>query len=262
MRTPSRASAPEVRLSALLVPWLRAWRAGLVPYDDVAPKVAGDDDHLCRDLPGTWGEIPLAQGLTTLSAVGADQIRLVLPAPGDPRGLPGPGEFTSAALLAGEGVITGSLGLVPQPVEHRSGSGDVWHTVTWQAYQLRQQPGPPADVPTASEAEAELSAALTAATQELTTLDVARWRPELGEALTALRRGTGVDLPPGYDPRSRRLYARASVLDRVLALAAEDPIGGAVNAHEAQQRAQVLRPLATACRRALVAASNAPLGAP
>ena len=72
----------------------------------------------------------------------------------------------------------------------------------------------------AAEAEAELSAALAEATTALTRLDVAQWRPELAGALAALRRpDSSTDLPPGYDPRARRLYARASVLDRVLALA-------------------------------------------
>jgi hypothetical protein len=249
-----------VRLSARLVPWVRAWRAGLVPYDDVTPAVAGDTEHVCRDVPGTWRDVPLGEALSTLATLRPDQVRLVLPAPGDPRGLPGPGEFTGAALLRGEGVIAGRLGLVPDTTEHRSGSGDVWHTVTWQAYELAVEPAPPADAPTPAEAELELSKALAETTEELDALDVARWEPELGHALGALRRsGTGADLPPGYDPRSRRLYARASVLDQVLSLAERYPMGGAVNAYEAQRRADALRPLATACRRALVAASNAPL---
>ncbi|MQA24059.1 MAG: hypothetical protein GEU94_01005 [Micromonosporaceae bacterium] len=255
-----RPRPPAPRLSVRLAPWIRAWRAGLAPYDDVTPAVAGDDDHLCRDFPGTWRDVPLAEGLTVLADVDPDRIRLVLPAPGDPRGLPGPGPFTSAALLAGEGVIAGGLGLTPELEEHRSGSGDVWHTVTWRARPLPDEPPRDSHLPSAAEAEADLSTTLTSATEQLLSLEVARWRPELAQALTSLRRGgTGAELPPGYDPRSRRLYARASVLDQVLSLAAGDPVGGAVTAHEAQQRSHALRPLATACRRALMAACNAPL---
>jgi hypothetical protein len=240
---------------------VRAWRAGLVPYDDVAPAVTAGDEHMCRDLPGTWRDVPLRQALSTLSGLHPDQIRLVLPAPGDPRGLPGPGPFSTAALVRGEGVVAGELGLVPEVTEHRSGSGDVWHTVTWQAHPVRTVA--PLDAPTPAEAEHDLSVALTETTEALMALDVARWRPELGEALTALRRGSaGPELPPGYDPRSRRLYARASVLEQVLALAAQDPLGGALNGRQAEQRALALRPLATACRRALEAASNAPLDHP
>lgn len=256
-----RADARGLRFGTRFVPWVRAWRAGLVPYDDVAPIVSGGQEHLCRDLPGTWRDVPLREALAALSPLLPDQVRLVLPAPGDPRGLPGPGPFTRAALLHGEGVIADTLGLVPQVAEHRSGSGDVWHTVTWQVYAFEVAPPPAADATTPAEAEHDLSVALAEATEQLSTLDVARWRPELGEALAALRRpGAGPDLPPGYDPRSRRLYARASVLEQVLELAAQDPVGGAVNGYEAQQRSLALRPLATACRRALEAAANAPLG--
>ncbi len=243
---------------------MRAWRAGLAPYDDVtSAAVADDQEHMCRDLPGLWRDVPLAEGLSTLSTLGPDQIRLVLPAPGDPRGLPGPGEFSKAALLAGEGVIAGDIGLAPSATEHRSGSGDTWHTVMWTAYSLPDEAPAATDALSPAEAEAELTAALGESTDQLMALQVDRWRPELADALRALRRGDAdFELPPGYDPRSRRLHARASVLDQVLALAELDPVGGAVNAYEAQQRALSLRPLATACRRSLVAACNAPLTPP
>jgi hypothetical protein len=112
----------------------------------------------------------------------------------------------------------------------------------------------------AAEAEAELTAALADATTTLTKLDVAPWRPELAGALAVLRKpGNGTDLPPGFSPRACRLFARASVLDRVLALAAEIAPGGAINGYEAQQRDAALRSLTVACRRALVAACNSPL---
>ena len=94
----------------------------------------------------------------------------------------------------------------------------------------------------------------------LTKLDVAQWRPELAGALATLRRPDSVgDLPPGYDARARRLYARATVLDGVLALAGQSAPGGAVTGFEARQRDEALRPLLTACRRALAAAVNVPL---
>lgn len=253
------ADVAAVRPCVRLVPWIRAWRAGLVPFDDAAGAIDDGTDHAVAELPGSVHEQSLREALASFSTVHPDRIRLVLPAPGDPRGLPGPGAFTGAALVAGEGAIVGDVGLVPEQREYTSGSGDTWQAVTWWAYEI-DTPAP-AELITPADAESELSAALMAATEELARLDVARWRPELAPALTALRRGGGtVDLPAGYDPRSRRLYARAGVLDRVLALAEHDHPGGAVNAFEANQRAAALRPLATACRRALVAACNAPLG--
>jgi hypothetical protein len=260
MSPAARTATLPVRRSARFVAWVRAWRAGLVPYDDAAEEIAGDEEHMVADVPGTWTDVPLGEGIATLSKLHPDEVRLVLPVPGDPRGLPGPGDFTGAALLAGEGAVAGGLGYVPEVRTHTSGSGDTFETVLWRVYVLPDPPRPAVDEPSAAEAEAELSAAVATATQTLAKLDIAQWRPELAGAITALRRPDGAtDLPPGYDPRARRLYARASVLDRVLALAEHAAPGGAVNGYEVQQRDAALRPLMAACRRAVVAACNAPL---
>lgn len=247
------------RRSVRLVAWARAWRAGLVPYDELAEQIAGGEEHMVADAPGTWTDVSLRDALSALSKIHPDEIRLVLPVPGDPRGLPGPGPFTAAALLAGEGALAGVYGLVPEVRTHTSGSGDTFSTVLWRMYELPTVL-PRGYEPGTAEAEAELSTALVEATRELTRLDVAQWRPELAGALAALRRpGNGGDLPPGYDPRARRLYARASLLDRVLVLASRTAPGGAVTGYEARRRDEVLRPLLAACRQALVAACNAPL---
>ncbi|GIG59472.1 hypothetical protein Lfu02_38440 [Longispora fulva] len=265
MTSVHRRAADRTRHAARFVAWARAWRAGFVSYDEVGPAVTGGEEHMVIDLPGQTGlfqptEVPLGTALVALSRLRADDLRLVLPAPGDPRGLPGPGAFSSAALGAGEGVIAGELGLVPATREHVSGSGDTWQTVRWQV--LPVPSGARAEYIAPGEAELDLARELTGAADALTRLDVARWQPELAGALAALRKpGAGADLPPGFDPRSRRLYARAAMLDGVLVLADHNAPGGAVTAHEAHQRSEVLRPLRTACRRALMAACNAPLGA-
>jgi hypothetical protein len=261
MSPAAHAATATVRRSARFVSWVRAWRAGLVPYDEVAGEITGDEEHLAADLPGTWTDVSLGEAIAALSKLHPDEIRLVLPVPGDPRGLPGPGPFTGAALITGEGVVAGTLGLVPEVRTHTSGSGDTFETVLWRIFALPEQTAQRYhDEPSPAEAEAELSAALIAATTALTKLDVAQWRPELAGALAALRRpDNSTDLPPGYDARARRLYARASVLDRVLALAELSAPGGAINGYEAQQREDALRPLTRACRRALVAACNAPM---
>jgi hypothetical protein len=246
------------RRSARFVTWARAWRAGTVSYDDVADETAGDEEHLVADAPESWTDIPLREAVKVLAKLHPDEIRLVLPAPGDPFGLPEPGPFSGNALDAGEGVVAGRLGLVPRVRTHTSGSGDTLEIVVWQAYPLTRDPGP--NISSAAEAEADLSAALADATTTLAKLDVAPWRPELAGALSALRKpDNGTDLPPGFSPRARRLFARAAVLDRVLALAAEVAPAGAINGYEAQQRDAALRPLTIACRRALVAACNSPL---
>jgi hypothetical protein len=263
MTNATGAAARTTRRSARFVAWVRAWRAGFIPYDDVAEEIEATEDHLVCDADSADHERPLRDGLAELSGLHPDQVRLVLPAPGDPRGLPGPGTpFTGEALAAGEGVIAGEVGLVPEVRTHVSGSGDTFLTVVWRRHQLPQPPAVGELPATPAEAEAELSAALAEATTQLTVLDVAQWRPELAGALAALRRyDDDGELPPVFNPRARRLYARASLLDRVLALADDMAPGGALNAYEAQQRDAALRPLLTACRHALVAACNAPVDA-
>ena len=255
-------TTPTTRRAPRFVAWVRAWRAGLIPYDDVIDEIEAAEDHLVADVADPASEAPLREALASLSPLHPDEIRLVLPAPGDPRGLPGPGTpFTGRALVAGEAVVAGEVGLVPEVRSHVSGSGDSFASVVWWSHEL-PPPAPGAAVPevTAAEAEAELTGALAEATTALTQLDIARWRPELGAALADLRRHDNAsELPPVFNPRARRLYARASLLDRVLVLAGQTAPGGAINAFEAQQRDAALRPLTAACRRALVAACNAPL---
>jgi hypothetical protein len=251
----ARTLTTGMRRSLRLVAWARAWRAGTVSYDDVVDETEAGEEHLVSDAPGTWTDVPLRQAISSLSKLSPDAIRLVLPVPGDPRGLPGPGPFTGAALTAGEAVVAGDLGLVPQVRTHTSGSGDTFATVLWQVYPL---PAAPTGVvePDPAEAEADLSVAIAETTVALTRLDAAAWRPELAGPLADLRRPDNATvLPPGFSPQARRLLARAMLYDRMLALAAEATVTG----FEVQRREDAIRPLLTACRRALVAACNSPL---
>ncbi|HCT81230.1 MAG TPA: hypothetical protein DGT23_32625 [Micromonosporaceae bacterium] len=259
MSSTAHAVTLTARRSARLVSWARAWRAGLVSFDEIVDVMtAVEEEQHVEGLPGTWKEVELREALPALAKLHPDEIRLVLPVPGDPRGLPGPGPFTERALLAGEGVIASRLGLIPEARQHTSGSGVTFLTVQWHAFELPEAPG--AHQIEVREADVTLSVALSEATTQLVRLDVAQWRPELAGALAALRKpDSESDLPAGYDPRARRLYARACVLDRVLVLANQAAPGGALNSMEMRQREDALRPLAAACREALVAACNSPL---
>lgn len=249
-------------LAAYLVPWLRSWRTGLTSLDDVVAAVTADRmEGIEQVVLGPDDPIgkSLAAGLARFSTTSPDEIRLVQPVPGDVRGLPVSGPFSAAALAAGEAVTTQDFGLVPQVQTHTSGSGDTWQTVAWRYFDLPTPPVP-ADFLTVGEADMALSEALRGATAALTALDVARWDPELGRALTRMRAPQGRQLPPGFDGRSRRLYDRASLLERALRVAETDALGGAVTAYEAASRREALRPLATACRQAIGAACHARLG--
>ncbi|MFG1924111.1 hypothetical protein [Cryptosporangium sp. NPDC048952] len=251
--------APPGQRSATLAAWARSWRAGLVSFDEVLDETTGDEDHLVRHPDHT--EVSLSSALSTFAKVSPDDVRVVLPAAGDPRGLPGPGPFSSAALVAGEGVILGTTGFVPE--EHHNAHldpADRWAGTRWLAYPLPAAPVP-AEPLTVAEADHDLTMALTETIGALRHLDVARLPPSFMKGLAALRGDDshGPELPVGYGPRARRLSARATTIAGVLALASVDTSGAAVNAYETQARDAALRPLATAARRARAAAINAPL---
>ena len=103
MSPTAHAVTLTARRSARLVSWARAWRAGLVSFDEIVDVMtAVEEEQHVEGLPGTWREVELREALPHLAKLHPDEIRLVLPVPGDPRGLPGPGPFTDRALLAGE----------------------------------------------------------------------------------------------------------------------------------------------------------------
>ena len=86
----------------------------------------------------------------------------------------------------------------------------------------------------------------------LADLDVARWRPEMAEALIDLREvgsRSHDGLPPGYAPRAEALATRARRCLLVCELALADE-GGAASAYEADSRRRALR-RPHAARRAL-----------
>ena len=240
--------------SGVLAAWTSAWLAGEAAYDDVVARVTGNDEpHRVTGLPRVAGESPLGWALPVLRERSPDGVRAVLPVAGDPRGLPGPGPFTTAALEAGEAVLGRGLGLVPRVTEHGS-VADRTCSVLWTAYEL-VEPAP--DQLTVPEAEHDLTAATRDAASALAALDVASWRPEVADELARVRRGVTPELPPGHDGRAVRLLASADRLAAVLDLARADSPGGAVTGAEARARDDALRPLATAVRRARQAAYNA-----
>ncbi|MCL2782227.1 MAG: hypothetical protein FWD74_12235, partial [Actinomycetia bacterium] len=152
------------RCAALAV-WATAWLAGRAASDDVLRVTIGDDGpHRVIGLPDGPGgpppppapdglagpsgpnrppSAPLAAALIEWRRC-ADAVRLVLPVPGDPRGLPGPPEFRAAALDAGEAVYGGWLGLVPQVFDHPVSSAPA--TVTWTAFVVEQPPQDPLSI--------------------------------------------------------------------------------------------------------------------
>ncbi|MGB8652469.1 MAG: hypothetical protein WCD35_17615 [Mycobacteriales bacterium] len=256
-------SAPVPPRSALLACWTNAWLAGEASLPELVERVTAHDEN--HTVSGLWVEdLELDQAVGRLRADGVTRLRLALPAPGDPLGLPGPGPFTQEALSAGEGVLalrpdgTGT-GLVPSLTSHGSELDGTVTTVVWTTYPV--EVSGPDQGPFLHEAEHDLRVGVVEAARALADLDVARWNPEIGDALQDLRRTTrrGIDedeLPGSWPPRAREVLVRARQLAAVIHLAQQD-VGGAVDAREAEARDQVLRELARVVRRARVAAYNA-----
>lgn len=250
----------------VLAAWASAWLAGEAPYDDVVAHVTGDDEpHRAVGLPGSGLDapdggppdpdgVPLGWVLPVLRERSGDGVRVALPVPGDPRGLPPPGPFPAAALEAGEAVVGRGVGLVPSVTVHGSAVGSRTMSVRWTVYGIGEAAPDPLSVP---DAEHELTEAVREAASALAALEVASWRPEVADTLAHVRRGSTPDLPPRHDGRAVRLLAQADRLTAVLELASADDPGGAVTLAEAGARQEALRPLAAAVRRARVAAYNA-----
>jgi len=247
--------------SGLLVAWATAFVTGRAPLGQAAAAVAAEDDEVVVAPDLTSVERLLAG----LRADGVTRLELVLPVPGDARGLPGPGPFTTEAVLAGEGALTcgasSRQGWVPS-VEVFGPRGDTGTVATWSPYDVTVPELLAVPRLTVAEAEADLRMALGDATRELTRLGTARWRPGLDAPLAQLRRdarrgdGPASALPRDHPPRARALLARADALAAVLELADGDD-GASVTGHEAVARGSTLRDLAHAGRRARLAAYTA-----
>ena len=249
--------------SALLAAWTNAWLAGEASLPELVTRVSALDDQ--HTVTGLWvDDLPLEQAVGRLRAEGVTRVRVVLPAPGDVIGLPGPGAFTSAAIAAAEGALalrpdgTGT-GLVPTVTAHGSAFDGTVTTVVWTAYDVAVPPLEPG--PFLHDAEHDLRRGIIECLEVLRDLDVARWRPEVAGALQDLRRQarSGIDedeLPSSYPVRAREVLSRARQLAGVLQLAVGDE-GGAVTTQEATERERALRELGQLVRRARVAAYNA-----
>ncbi len=246
--------------SVVLALWLQEVGAGAAPVRRLLEAVQGDDEpHGVRiaddsaELGGTLSELVAAW------ASGQRTVAAVLPAPGDPTGVPS--AVSSAATHAGECVLVhtdqGAWAAVPQ-VEAFGSVYEQGHLVTWEVQRAPDwRTTFQGQVGSLAESESELRVALTQATEALAALDVARWRPDAADAIAALR--TGVDpgwaLPSGIDGRRVRVLGSAARLRAIVELATADD-GGAVNLWQADQRSTALREVDRAARRAMSAATQ------
>ncbi len=253
----------DVPRSVRLAAWGTAVLLGEVPVKMAVRAVTGDDEpHEVGGDAAPAGVLDLPTFLTLLTER-ATSVRVVLPAPGDLLGLPGPAAFNTDATEVGEGVVTdtrdpaSALGLVPAVTEF----GSVWEPgamVTWHAHQVESRRV--TDWGSLAEAERALRQALTQSTEALASLDVARWREDAADRIAAVRDG-GLPrdaVPPSTDQRAVRVLATAARVRAIVALASEDD-GAAISGWEAAQRSQALAGVDGVARRAMAAAVDATL---
>ncbi|MBB2908988.1 hypothetical protein FHS43_000234 [Streptosporangium becharense] len=232
---------PDSPISATLVCWGNAWLTGQVGLDEAADRVERQGGP--QLVAAETGDTPLRGFLAELRVGGMTSLRLALPIAGDPLGLTGPPPFNSAAIEAGQAAIAvlgdRCLGMIP--VKDRRGSS--YAGVRWSVLEARCTAP---DLPSLAEAEHDLTRAMRAATDAL--LGVAG--PAQGH-----RRVPAMDdgLAPGYPARAHRVAALAARLDAALRVA--DDRG--ITSGQIAVRAQALRDLDRAVRRARVAAHHA-----
>ncbi|MDZ5620265.1 hypothetical protein SFC88_05505 [Nocardioides sp. HM23] len=225
--------------------WGTAFLRGLVSPDEYVDAVLADD--AAHVFGGTAGPRSLLEATAAVRQAGATALGAAFPAPGDPWGLAGPPPFSAASTEAGEAVI--ALGVRTEPgvgwVPERVG-----RAVEWTSYDARRRM--PLDL---GDADRTLRRTLLDAANRLAELDVARWRPEIADALHDLRAGDPVIAPPGVPTRAADLARRALHLQEVVELALDDE-GAAVSAGEIAARRSAILPLGSAARHALTAACS------
>jgi hypothetical protein len=230
--------------------WATAWLTGRAPYDDALDALSGDTAHRVSGLPGTDDAVPLGWALTALRGLGERRFRLVLPVPGDVRGLPAVPGLATQALESGQAAVGERLALVPEALGPE--------VVQWTAFPL--DGAPPVAPPVEGSLRAlsgSLDLAVGDAARTLARLDVARWNPEVPALLAGLgKTAPAPPLPHDHDPLAVSVLGRAQRLAAVLDLAMADAPGAAVNHAQAARRDDALRPLSTAVREAVAAAYN------
>jgi len=231
--------------------WATAWLSGRTSYDEALDALLGETAHRVTGLPGTDEAVPLGWALTALRGLGERRFRLVLPVPGDVRGLPRVPGLAGLALESGQAAVGEALVLVPEEIGPEA--------IAWTAFPLDGvPPAPPAPEGNLRTVSGELDLAVADAARTLARLDLARWHPEVPSLLAGLAKPSRLaGLPADHDPVALTVLARASRLAQVLDLAMADAPGGAVTHSQAAARDDALRPLAQAVREATVAAYNA-----
>ena len=145
--TPTLGGVLDIPRSARLAAWGTAWLQGRASVAEVRARGHRATTSRTWSSPATcWPAAADLSGLLAgLKHAGVRALRVVLPVPGDPVGLPGPPAFNAAALEAGECVLTAggpAWGVVPDVAEFGSQWEPGWQ-VTWQLSPVVERQVPP-----------------------------------------------------------------------------------------------------------------------
>jgi len=242
--------------SVVLALWLQA--AGVSPGVAVRSVQGEDEPHTVLGLLDAGDGTDLRE-LVTRWCAGPREVCALLPAPGDPAGVPAAAD--PDATDAGECLLIstpqGSFAAIPSITAFGS-AFETGHLVTWQVREVE-----PWSVHVAgalgslADAERDLRTSLVTATEALDALDVARWRDDAADAIERVRTSSTSSWPvPDLDGRRARVLQLATRLRAIVGLAVSDD-GGAVNLWQADQRSTALREVERTARHALSAATYA-----
>ncbi|MDI9913826.1 hypothetical protein [Rhodococcus sp. IEGM 1379] len=256
--------------SATLTVWAASWLAGDSAPDDVIDALAAwapmhligaaDADTasaLGLDWPGiTDGGAPmLLRVLRRAGNISPAELRLVLPAAGDVRGLPARTDFADAALFTGQGVLVGEpgsagFGLVPV-VE----GPDV---LRWTVYSVPNVSGPAEHIGL-GEAEYSMREAVRNAAAALLQLQTVPTGTPTDDARAriadALSEHAHHRYPESLSSRALRVLDSADQVAAILTVAEHDSTNEAPSVSAIHARESMLRPLWAAVRSARMAAA-------
>ncbi|MFC4128823.1 hypothetical protein [Nocardia rhizosphaerae] len=261
--------------SATLTLWAGSWLAGTSAPDDVlealhawAPRhtlAAGDPVTGGRtDLPWTsrggatgTGVMPLLKVIREAMAPAGAQLRLVLPAPGDVRGLPVGSAFAADAVDAEEGLLLGTpgeqgTGLIPR--------FDDDETLQWTVYSvdIPHGTGPDMSLGQAEYTMRESVRDAADALMRLHTTAVGSSEADPREQIEAQLAAYSLHAYPDSIPlRAKRILDTADHVAAILTVAQHEPASSPTSASAIGAHESLLRPLWNTIREARLVAVHA-----
>lgn len=270
---------PSVSLSV----WANAWLAGRAAPDDVldalsdwAPRhsvIAYDAVAAGRTgLP--WPDVDSAGAMSLLQTVrtaagprpgsaGPDErwparpaIAVLLPVPGDVRGLPPGTQFSADALAIGESVVVSApdgqaIGVIPAFEDE-----DDPETLSWSVYSVPG--GPVLDYPELGEAEYALRSAVRSAADALSALQLTGSADDPRSLVEELLAANQHHRAPDHAPaRAIRVLSTAAHVDAIITVSSGFTAIGTQTSSQARIADSALLPLASVVRAARSAAVGA-----